>query len=337
MIVKKQFLQCIFSEKGRKAAMRRNRKNNAKKERIIMLASSAFVLTALTMTGIYMQTREEENRDDGYTLDFTALEDNSESKFEEIAENNAQEGLLDFPVGEGLALSEQEGLEDDLDYMPMEVDSGKVEIPGLTDTVSPEEKPEDGAEKDKDEDGQKNQESSQEAVVPDAQVTQEEPAEPEDQVMQEQPIQQADNADTRELHFAESEGLLRPLEGEILIPYSMDKGVFFETLEHYAYNSATMIVAQEGMNVAACADGKVVDISEDYKFGKMVTMDLGDGYQITYGQLKDINVSPGSYVNAGESVGTVAQPTRSFCREGANLYLKLTANGEEMDPEPLFR
>ena len=71
-----------------------------------MLASSAFVLTALTMTGIYMQTREEENRDDGYTLDFTALDDHSESILEEIAENNAQEGLMDFPAGEGLALSE---------------------------------------------------------------------------------------------------------------------------------------------------------------------------------------------------------------------------------------
>ena len=313
-----------------------------------MLASSAFVLTALTMTGIYMQTREEENRDDGYTLDFTALDDHSESILEEIAENNAQEGLMDFPAGEGLALSEQGGLEDDLDYLPMEVDSGKVEIPGLTDTVSPEEKPEDGAENDKDGDEQKNQGSSQEAAVPDAQVTQEQPAVPEDQVAQEQPMEPEqpvqpapDNsqnaADTRELHFAQSEGLRRPLEGEILIPYSMDKSVYFATLGHYAYNSAVMIVAQEGMNVSACADGKVVDISEDYKFGKLVTMDLGDGYLITYGQLKDINVSLGSYVNEGDSVGTVAQPTRSFCREGTNLYLKLTANGEEMDPEPLFR
>lgn len=296
-----------------------------------MLASSAFVLTALTMTGIYMQTREEENRDDGYTLDFTALEDNTESIFEEIAENNGAEGLLDYSAGEGLALSEQDGLEDDLDYMPVEVDSGKVEIPGLTDSAQPES----DAEKEKGEEEQKNEEP-QEAAVPEAEVSQEQPAQPE-QPIQPEPDSSQTAADTRELHFAESEGLLRPLEGEILIPYSMDKSVYFPTLEHYAYNSAMMIVAQEGMNVSACAEGKVVDISEDHKFGKTVTMDLGDGYQITYGQLKDINVGMGSYVNAGQSVGTVAQPTRSFCREGANLYLKLTANGKEMDPEPLFR
>ena len=51
--------------------MKKNRKDNAKRERIIMIASSAFVLTALTMTGIYMQSGEEKSQDDGYTLDFT--------------------------------------------------------------------------------------------------------------------------------------------------------------------------------------------------------------------------------------------------------------------------
>ena len=49
--------------------MRRNRRNNAKKERIIMIASSAFVLAALTMTGIYMKSNQEESQDDGYAID----------------------------------------------------------------------------------------------------------------------------------------------------------------------------------------------------------------------------------------------------------------------------
>ena len=69
--------------------MRRNnnRKNNAKRERIIMFASSAFVLAALTMTGIYMKSRNVESQDDGYTIDFTALEDSTDDKYEEIAQN----------------------------------------------------------------------------------------------------------------------------------------------------------------------------------------------------------------------------------------------------------
>ena len=53
-----------------------------------MLASSAFVLAALTMTGVYMKGQNVESEDDGYTLDFTALENNADDKLQEITENN---------------------------------------------------------------------------------------------------------------------------------------------------------------------------------------------------------------------------------------------------------
>ena len=43
--------------------MRRNKKSGINKERIIMLASSAFVLAALTMTGVYMKGQNVESRD----------------------------------------------------------------------------------------------------------------------------------------------------------------------------------------------------------------------------------------------------------------------------------
>ena len=45
-----------------------------------MLASSAFVLAALTMTGVYMKGQNVESRDDGYTLDFTALPNKADDK-----------------------------------------------------------------------------------------------------------------------------------------------------------------------------------------------------------------------------------------------------------------
>ena len=68
-----------------------------------------------------------------------------------------------------------------------------------------------------------------------------------------------------------------------------------------------------------------------------MTMELGDGYELTYGQLQDIHVQAGSYVEPGEVVGTVAAPTKYYTLEGANLYLKLTQNGTPVDPEALFR
>lgn len=55
---------------GREVFMRQNnRKQNIKKERIIMIASSAFVMAALTMTGVYMKENSAQNQDDGYSID----------------------------------------------------------------------------------------------------------------------------------------------------------------------------------------------------------------------------------------------------------------------------
>ena len=106
-----------------------------------MLASSAFVLAALTMTGVYMKGQNVESRDDGYTLDFTALPNNADDKLQEITENSDEHLLKEDENIPGLTANNTAGneiagapvTEDDLDYMPQEVGSGNVEIPGLTD------------------------------------------------------------------------------------------------------------------------------------------------------------------------------------------------------------
>lgn len=334
--------------------MRKNRKSSVKKERIIMIASSAFVLTALTLTGIYMQAGEEKSQDDGYTLDFTAIEDNLENKNREIAMNapmtdNSQKT---FDVSDHL------NLEDDLDYMPLEAGSGNIEIPGMTTVLGEESLPEKEAKGDKKDPGDEADmseaaEGGQQAdagteplnvepvnpqpVNTEPVITEPVNTEPvnTDPVNVEQAA--ADAGSGLELHFAESNGLQRPLEGEALIPFSMNGGVYFSTLDLYKYNPALMLAAQEGTAVYACAAGQVVDIFQDSEIGQAVTMDLGDGYKITYGQLKGLNVALNSYVNSGDMIGSVAAPTKYFIREGANLYLKLTQNEEPVDPELLFR
>lgn len=278
-----------------------------------MIASSVFVLAALTMTGVYMQSKNMESEDDGYTIDFTALENSAGNKTQEIAQNQQnvrEEAQTD--VGDTAAQGKEIlNLEDDLDYMPMEAGSNLVEIPGLTDGALEET---------------------------------EDPAATEDPAETEQPdataVPKSSSAEnvvvTKELHFAEADGLVRPLEGEVLMPFSMDSSIYFSTLDQYKYNPALMLQAEEGTTVAACAEGKVIEIFEDAEIGHAVTMELGDGYELTYGQLEEINVSLGSYVNPGETVGRVAAPTKYFSVEGSNLYLKLTADGVPVDPEALF-
>lgn len=325
--------------------MRRNRKDNTKKERIIMIASSVFVLTALTMTGVYMQSKERKSQNDGYTIDFSALENNVDDKAEEIAKNN--ESIADMTnhdeIPDGMT-DQVSGLEDDLDYLPMEAGSGLVEIPGLTDGQnqmdSAEEEPKtlDLPETDTETGEEDPEQPAQETSKTPVQEPQNEPESlPETTENAGEATLPAEEQET--LHFSADSGLIRPLQGElqVLIPFSMTSGVYFKTLDHYKRSDAMVIAAPEGTAVAACAEGKVVDIFQDAKLGHGVTMELGDGYQITYGQLRDITVAVGSYVNAGDIFAAVDKTTKYYVREGDNLYLRMTADGAAIDPSGLFQ
>lgn len=301
--------------------MRRNRKNSIKKERIIMLASSAFVLAALTMTGVYMKEQNVESQDDGYTLDFTALEDSAEDKYEEIAQNNEIMNQAEVQIAQkNTEIADNSGIqpevtEDDLDYMPLEVGSGQIEIPGLTDS--------------KEQLELEGELLTEENMAGDVQ---------QDEQKEADKAASAQNAVVeKSLNFSEEDGLLRPVSGDILLPYSMDASIYFATLDQYKYNPAVMIAAEEGTQVSVCASGKVIDIYEDSKIGKAVVLDLGNGYQATYGQLKDVTVSVNSYIEEGEVLGVIAAPTKYYSVEGSNLYFQMTKDGEPVNPESMFR
>ena len=138
--------------------------------------------------------------------------------------------------------------------------------------------------------------------------------------------------ETGELAFSESSRILWPVDGDVILNYSMDKTVYFPTLQQYKYNPAIVIAANKGDSITAAADGRVVSVSYDPAIGNTVVMDLGNGYELTYGQLENITVSEGSYVSVGDGIGTVAAPTKYYSVEGTNVYFKLTKDGEPVNP-----
>ena len=120
--------------------------------------------------------------------------------------------------------------------------------------------------------------------------------------------------------------------GQVVIDYSMDATTYFPTLDQYKYNDALMLGCESGEPVQAAANGQVVSISEDVETGTTMVMDLGNGYQATYGQLKDITVEPGQTVESGTILGYVSDPTKYYVKEGANLYFSMTKDGNPIDP-----
>ena len=123
-----------------------------------------------------------------------------------------------------------------------------------------------------------------------------------------------------------------PASGAVLINYSMDKTVYFATLEQYKYNPALIVGGEVGEMIGASAPGVVTNIEQDAQTGLTVTLDMGNGYSAIYGQLKEVPLEVGAYVNTGETIGYLSEPTKYFATEGANLYFEVQKDGAPVNP-----
>lgn len=332
--------------------MARRNRSSIRKERIIMLASSVFVLAALTVTGVYVRNSNRAEKED-YVVDFEALEQNGT----ELAENMVSGEELDtLFAGVGT---------DDLDYDPSFQEANSLHVENTEDGVKSDRKSgenttetktieEKVAEKNQEEDEKKTEKSGQaktdeskkddpveksaaEKPGSSAEKNQEEEAgmfdETVDDVLSDEVQAEAISTTVQpELDFGEEDVLVWPIVGDVLINYSMDKTIYFPTLDQYKYNPAIVISATQGENITAAADGRVTSVSYDPGTGNTVVMELGNGYELTYGQLENITVSEGSFVHVGDGIGTVAAPTKYYSTEGTNVYFKLTKDGEPVNP-----
>lgn len=138
------------------------------------------------------------------------------------------------------------------------------------------------------------------------------------------------------LNFSEEATMNWPLQGNVIMNYSMDKTVYFPTLDQYKYNPAVVIGGVVNDRVSCAAEGKITDISTNELTGCTVTMDLGNGYTAIYGQLKQVPYEVGDVVGQGKLVGYIAEPTKYYSVEGSNLYFAMEKDGTPVNPVSYF-
>ncbi|MCD8397095.1 MAG: peptidoglycan DD-metalloendopeptidase family protein [Lachnospiraceae bacterium] len=136
--------------------------------------------------------------------------------------------------------------------------------------------------------------------------------------------------------FTDEQSLLWPSAGTIAIDYSMDKSVYFATLNQYKYNPALIISSETGNQVLAAAKGIIESITIDEETGTTLVLNIGNGYKLTYGQLMEPTVSEGDVVEAGDLLAYISEPTKYYSTEGSNLYFAMTKGGEPVDPVLYF-
>ena len=123
-----------------------------------------------------------------------------------------------------------------------------------------------------------------------------------------------------------------PVRGEVIMDYSMDKTIYYPTLQEYKCNPSILIQSEEGTDVAAAFSGTVADVYHDAQLGTVVEMSLGNGYEAYYGQLENVDVAVGETVRQGQIIGTVSTLTRFYSIEGSHLNFRVTRDGEPVDP-----
>lgn len=289
-----------FYKKGNATSevMRMNKRNQKRsglnKEKMSVIAASVFVLSALTLTGVYMAAQNNSDAEDN-RIDFAQLEE-QQNKAKAEDELVADERFIRDEYAD---LSENNDMDVDPNYM--EANSAKVE----NDRYS--------------------------LIIESDDVIQEQEA----QISQQESVTEAVEEPkivAQTPSFQEGDTLQWPIAGEVLLNYSMDKAIYFSTMQQYRYNPSVVIAAKEGDAITAAADATVKKIYHDVQTGNTILFDLGDGYELTYGQLTDITLEEGQQVKAGDIVGKVAEPTIFYSVEGSNVYFKMTKDGEPVNP-----
>ena len=132
--------------------------------------------------------------------------------------------------------------------------------------------------------------------------------------------------------FGDDAKMVWPVEGEILKEFSSDKTIYFETLDQYKCNPGIVIQGAVSTPVVAPANAKIQEIGSNEELGNYVILNMGNDYTAVCGQLKDLQVVENEYVAQGDVLGYVAEPTKYYSIEGANLYFELEHENHPVDP-----
>ena len=137
--------------------------------------------------------------------------------------------------------------------------------------------------------------------------------------------------------FAGGRELLWPVEGEIVMHFSIDALIYDPTLDQFRTNDDIRITAEGGTHVQSGAEGRVLAIGRNVVRGNYVEIDHGNGWIATYGQLADSKqVAVGDIVRAGQIIGSVGEPSIFGYLHGTHVNLHVTQNDEPVDPYALL-
>lgn len=115
--------------------------------------------------------------------------------------------------------------------------------------------------------------------------------------------------------------------------YSGSELQYNDTLKQWEIHKAIDFLAGEDLNVYAIADGTVSNVYTNYLEGTVIEISHKDGLVSVYKSLeKDVKVSIGDKVSAGNVIGKIAQTMAQEQNTGAHLHFEMLKDGVKVNP-----
>ena len=136
----------------------------------------------------------------------------------------------------------------------------------------------------------------------------------------------------RGLSFQPEDGMAWPINGSVVLNYSMDHAIYHATLDSYRTSDCILISGEEGMPICAAVKGVVTEVKEELKTGITVTMRISEEYSIRYGHLAEVTVKAGDVVEQGKQFAVLGKPSRYYKKEGSCLYVQMLKGETPVNP-----
>ncbi len=122
--------------------------------------------------------------------------------------------------------------------------------------------------------------------------------------------------------------IIKAEKANIYTPYGMPvKG--YITRGFTASHKAVDIAAQTGTPIIAPANGIVIKVTYNKRFGNLVVISHVDIFKTVYGHLEKVFVKPGDIVKKGDLIGLVGNTGLST---GPHLHYEIWKNGKPINP-----
>ena len=129
---------------------------------------------------------------------------------------------------------------------------------------------------------------------------------------------------------------IRPVEGDTMKEYSMDKVIYSKTLDMWKVHDGIDIYGTLGEEVVASEKGIVERVYEDSFYGYSVIIDHQNSVKTVYRNLdSNIPVKENQQVEKGKVIGKIGNTASGECKDKAHIHFEVIKNGEIVSPNTI--